>query len=348
MPPKRERVVAPAPAPVDDVANQAHNDRVQKAIANITACAFMRDILTAPPIGRGAVCPSTGKSGYKDIFNAETVRRDLSATGMSEMAGNFFWQNSLQVPLAGVPLNSRSIQLLVDRNFAEPCPFPMNMVVAFPSADYESNGHKGSWVHVTVEEFIHAYILAVERDIDNRAKQKLWRFHLLTVTFSFTVLSGEDVYWKQARMRQDAEVQFQVVTRSALQRIYEVNMVLGRRVGQRALSNAQLAAMYQQHLQQVESQEQITTNYISEAVRLYKGLLSNKKVAELLARMDEEWGKDNPLNSVTKLSNLLSKTKTPETAAWFLEVLHDRIRAKQSTLHDGWSVDVLTGLPSIE
>ena len=198
------------------------------------------------------------------------------------------------------------------------------------------------------EEFTHAYILAVERDIDNRAKQKNWRFHLLTVTFSFTVLSGEDVYWKQARMRQDAEVQFQVVTRSALQRIYEVNMVLGRRVGQRALSNAQLATMYQQHLQQVESQEQITTNYISEAVRLYKGLWSNKKVAELLARMDEEWGKDNPLNSVTKLSNLLSKTKTPETAAWFLEVLHDRIRAKQSTLHDGWSVDVLTGLPSIE
>ena len=149
-------------------------------------------------------------------------------------------------------------------------------------------------------------------------------------------------------MRQDAEVQYQVVTRSALQRIYEINMVLGRRVGQRALSNAQLATMYQQHLQQVESQEQITTNYISEAVRLYKGLLSNKKVAELLARMDEEWGKDNPLNSVTKLSNLLSKTKTPETAAWFLEALHDRIRAKQSTLHDGWSVEVLTGLPSIE
>ena len=83
-----------------------------------------------------------GNEGLVPFFKAKIAKtyfvstaghsKDLSATGMSEMAGNFFWQNSLQVPLAGVPLNSRAIQLLVDRNFAEPCPFPMNMVVAFP------------------------------------------------------------------------------------------------------------------------------------------------------------------------------------------------------------------------
>eukprot|EP00971_Amphidinium_carterae_P182748 3626584-Amphidinium_carterae.1 len=121
------------------------------------------------------------------------------------MAGNFFWQNSLQVPLAGIPLNPRAIQLLMERDFAEPTPFPGKLVVGFHSADYDSNGYKGSWTHVTPEEVIHAYILAVERDLENRQKIKLWRFHLLTVTFEFIVCAGEDIYWKQARLREDTE-----------------------------------------------------------------------------------------------------------------------------------------------
>ena len=83
---------------------------------------------------------------------------------------------------------------------------------------------------------------------------------------------------------------------------------------------------------------------LSEAVRMYKNLLCNKPVASLLARMDEEWGKENPMNSVTKLSSLLTKAKTVENTLWFLQVVYDRIASKQSMLHDSWSVDTLTGL----
>eukprot|EP00971_Amphidinium_carterae_P305062 6061938-Amphidinium_carterae.1 len=72
------------------------------------------------------------------------------------------------------------MQLLVDRDCAESCPFPGKMVVGFPSADFDSDGHKGSWTHVTPEEIIHAYILAMARDLENRQKMKLWRYHLLT------------------------------------------------------------------------------------------------------------------------------------------------------------------------
>eukprot|EP00971_Amphidinium_carterae_P028876 568144-Amphidinium_carterae.1 len=61
----------------------------------------MSDILTAAPIGRGVSDTATGKTGYKDIFNPEIVKTDLKHAQMSEMACNFFWQNSLQVPLAG-------------------------------------------------------------------------------------------------------------------------------------------------------------------------------------------------------------------------------------------------------
>ena len=108
---------------------------------------------------------------------------------------------------------------------------------------------------------------------DNHARMKNWRFFLLTTSFSFILCAGEDIYWRQARIREDTEVAFQVLQRSALQRVYEVNMVLQKRTGTKSLSNVQLAELYQKHLQHVPTNEKITGNYITEAVKLYKNLL---------------------------------------------------------------------------
>ena len=107
-----------------------------------------------------------------------------------------------------------------------------------------------------------------------------------TVTFSFAIAAGGDVHWKQARVREDTEAAFRVVYRSALQRVYEINMVLARRAGPsgkagsgtKAISHAQLAELYKQHLQQLNSQEKISTTYITDAVRLYKNLLCDVSV----------------------------------------------------------------------
>ena len=55
-----------------------------------------------------------GKRGYKEVFNPITVAADLNAAGTSEMAGNFFWQNSFVTPLARIPFKSHAIELLQD------------------------------------------------------------------------------------------------------------------------------------------------------------------------------------------------------------------------------------------
>ena len=78
---------------------------------------------------------------------------------------------------------------------------------------------------------------------------------MLTTSFSFILCTGEDIYWRQARIREDTAVAFQVVQRSALQRVYEISMVLQRRTGTKSLSNVPLAELYQKHLQQVASSE---------------------------------------------------------------------------------------------
>ena len=87
-----------------DSTNSNHFDNLQQAIDKIYAHPVMQDIREAPPIARGGQDPRTGKTGYKEIFDPALVAADLKSAGTSEMAGNFFWQNSFVSPLAGVPI----------------------------------------------------------------------------------------------------------------------------------------------------------------------------------------------------------------------------------------------------
>ena len=168
-----------------------------------------------------------------------------------------------------------------ERNFKDPIAFPDKLVIAVSGRTADMESTKGNWQHVTPDELIHSYLFAIARDTegpDAHSRMKLWRFHLLTTSFSLIICSGEDIYWKQARMREDTEVAYQVVQRSALQRIFEINMVLLQRTGTKTLTNAALADLYAKHLEQTQTAEPITTHYITEAVKLYKNLLCNAEV----------------------------------------------------------------------
>ena len=60
--------------------------------------------------------------------------------------------------------------------------------------------------------------------------------------------------------------------------------------------------------------------------------------------MDGESGNSYHLNSVGKLSAILSKTKgRVHYSAWVVMMLRDRILSGQSSLQDGWSEHMRTG-----
>lgn len=332
-------VAAPA-----DIVNRTYHEKLQQALDEICDHPLMQDIRTAAPIARGVVDPTTGRAGHKETFNQATLASDLANAGTSESGGNFFWQNPFRPPLAGVPLNSTSVSILVSRNFRELVPFPSPLIVAVPSKDFDAGAHFGDWQFVTPDELIHGYIMAIQRDLGDQQKLKQWRFHILSTTFMFVVSCGEDVYWRQARLREDADVAFRVIVRSALQRIYEVNAVLSRRSGSKVTSHSQLADLYQQHLQQIDSSEKISASFIMEAVKLHKSLLGDEGIVATLTWMDSEWGKASPLNSVTKLAAVMMKSKGKlEQARWVINCIKDRIQSKQVSIHDGFSVEQLTG-----
>ena len=185
--PPRPSAASPAPKPSTEetnTVNSTHTKNINDAISLIETHPMMEKIKEANPIARGRVDRMTGKSGYKDIFNKEQYQKDLKSAGTSESAGNFFWQDLFWVPLAGVPVNRRSIDVLVNRNFKEPIVFPEKIIIALESADYAADSHMGSWRRT------------VARDSSDPARMKAWRYHLLTVTYSFVIAVGDEIHWK--------------------------------------------------------------------------------------------------------------------------------------------------------
>ena len=113
------------------------------------------------------------------------------------------------------------MELLQEHNFKDPTAFPDKLLITVSGPDADLEGTKGSWQHITPEEILHSYLFAIARDAaipDNHTRMKNWCFFLLTTSFSFILCTGEDIYWRQARIREDTAVAFQVVQRSALQK----------------------------------------------------------------------------------------------------------------------------------
>lgn len=147
------------------------------------------------------------RHGYRKAHLDAAAYETSIKQGYAEAASNFFdadWRFSAS---PGVPINRRAVQKLSDRDFAQPCPFPEPILVAAPNHDWDPTKTRGSWKRATAEELIHAYILAVARDVQQKQKPgylEEWRFHLLTCSFRFEVLeTDEELFFKSARMRED-------------------------------------------------------------------------------------------------------------------------------------------------
>ena len=59
------------------------------------------------------------------------------------MAGNFSGRTVLLTPLAGIPFNSRAVEIMQDRNFKDPTPFPDKLLIAVSGPQADLAGTKG-------------------------------------------------------------------------------------------------------------------------------------------------------------------------------------------------------------
>jgi hypothetical protein len=148
------------------------------------------------------------RNEYRKVHLTKELYELSIKGGLAEAASNFFDACWKYTTSPGVPVNRKAVKNLSDRDFAVPCPFPEPIVIGAPSCDWDPTKTRGSWQRATAEELVHAYILAVARDVQLPKKKagvlEEWRFHLLTCSFRFEIVATEEeLFFKSARMRED-------------------------------------------------------------------------------------------------------------------------------------------------
>jgi hypothetical protein len=221
-------------------------------------------------------------------------------------------------------------------------------VTTFPK-DVDVFEHKGAWRRVTPEELVHGYILAIARDIapptKPLAKLKQWRFHLLTTSFNFRIVpSDEELFWLAAKFREDIRSQYNVVVRTALQRIIEIGRYKHQKeakVGK--ISNSKLAELYSQNLKIADGAEQITEKYITISLRVNEYLLSIQSVKNVIINLEEKMGQGSPFNSVYRLEAFYSRTRDHAVLVWIFNCIYDFYESNSFNCEFRMSVESLTG-----
>ena len=146
--------------------NVEHLATVENAIATVVNKAdIFGDIMKEGPLERGVKYHISGREGYKDHFTKATYKATMEATGLVELAANIFSIDLKFSATPGVPINVTATNNLRDREFQDPVPYPDKIRIAVPDKKWPAWEHIGEWKAFSPEEMVHAYILAVARDV---------------------------------------------------------------------------------------------------------------------------------------------------------------------------------------
>ena len=154
--------------PVVDLVNTPHYVKVADAVKDIAAHPLFDDILGAEPLKRGDNSDRCGFAGIGLPLTKSTHMADMKNSGHSECCSNFFDQDWRFTCSPGVPVNAAAVQKIADRDFRTPKPCPMIQIGA-ETVGWDPTTCRGAWRRITPEEVIHAYILAVARDVRDPA-----------------------------------------------------------------------------------------------------------------------------------------------------------------------------------
>lgn len=278
-----------------------------------------------------------------EAFDAKKYRERMMATGLAEFGCNFFWQDIVYSCSPTILVNQNAIYGLRDRDFEQPCEFPEKLIIAVEAMDKDISQTKGAWKRCNAEEMIHAYVLAIARDVQKPAAAqtlKRWRFHCLQTTTSFEVQpSDQDIFWRNANLRENTAQAFQAVVRTAVQRIFEITRFASRTGG--SMSTASIHKLYNDRLRQSNismdaaarpSTECVTLNFIQNALKLSRAagssLFTIPACKEVIMWAEAEFAHDSPFNGVARLVSIQNNCKTPGQMIFVMKCIQDRYRAK--------------------
>ena len=201
---------------------------------------------------------------------------------------------------------------------------PLDVVVCVNSAEEACTLTKLK--QISPPEMLFAYIEAIAQDItkgDDEVLQR-WRATMLACPARFTLLTCTDqIHRLCVQFREDMSQNHATLRFSAIQRMFDVRATIQRKTDSTGAPTATAICEYYDSIQQAETSERISKEFVDCAMTVLKRMWSIPKCAALLMQL-EQWGTNNPLDSIYKLHKvraqaiLLQIFQSPATVKSFI------------------------------
>ncbi|CAK0901360.1 unnamed protein product [Prorocentrum cordatum] len=337
----------PQPAGLMDDGDAASNAKylsvIDEHVQRILSHHLFEGIRAFDPLQMGANTDRHNAVGMRkpieigDVVNAMTGG---SGSGAVPGGGNIFRVMFNFQANPGVPISLKKVTELSEYHYAlweRPGP-PCLPIHAFLSASISEETLKatlaaGELKLTTPPESIHAWVIglgnAIAMNRPEKDELKQWLEYALSAEFTFAKLeSMGDAHFSAVRSRENLSVHKRLMGRTALGRILEVSSFKSRKeklLG--PMSSKAIEIEYKQHCNIKDPEEQVTANFVDNALTIVKRMLSISGVMTILSEA-EDTCEATAFDSVSKLHAVVSKAKTPAMIIWTVRSLWDDHKSK--------------------
>ncbi|CAJ1455279.1 unnamed protein product [Effrenium voratum] len=146
----------------------------------------------------------------------------------------------------------------------------------------------------------------------------------------FKILPSEDSrFFEGANIREKATMTHQLLSRSAIQRSFEIVQIMQRKEKSAGrMTEEAFVALWQAEVKQGAGSELVSLNFVKNSVALQEKLLSNCEVRNVLLACEREMGKSSPFYNMSSLEAIMLKAKESSQVLWLVEMMRVYVSKK--------------------
>ncbi len=251
----------------------------------------------------------------------------LEVAGSYKSAINMWWVDFGALPMPHVPVVMPAVERFMEHHFSTPRTLPMDLLIGVVDhAECQQGIQTLKLRQLTSPELLFAFLLSVERDLgkSDENTNAAWRAAMRSTPAEFTVCTNvNDWHLRAFQFREDVSANHAGMRMSAVQKMFDVKATMDRLAETTGKATVEGVAAHYTVLRWAQGSDVITNQFVESSLTVLKRLMSLPRGAELVMEL-EQYGLDNPMDSIIKYQKLVQKAATPEYILWSLELLVDQ------------------------